>query len=111
MGMELVPYTFQGDVTPQFEQAPALPGVVTIVHFMVNDDPSWLVEKLAVWFQDRDDISLLGSGQTASGDGYVSMAWLGSGVDLMFYNILQNDPIVDDFSVVSFPSALLEVGA
>lgn len=97
---DIVPYSFNMQVLPP-SQAQDLPGQYQIIHFTLDDpehlDP--LLDKIRLWFSERDEVLLVDHGTTASGLGFVVMEWEERGIDPLFLAILTHDEMIDDFSV------------
>lgn len=92
MSTQLVPYSFN---------TPVLPDQYQVVHFTLVDPDllDMLLDKIRLWFSERDEVLLVDHGTTAAGPGFVVMEWEGCTVDPLFLAILKHEEAVDDVSV------------
>lgn len=96
----LIPHRFVTDAIPATEIRQLEPGEYQAVHFTVPEEQlDWYLEKIEAWFEDRDEVILVGSGATMSGEGFIVMEWEGCEIDPLFLRILEHDDEVTDFSV------------
>lgn len=96
----MVPYTFLNDVIPVEDTEPLGPGQYQAVHFMVPvDQLSWYLQKIEVWFDDRDEVILVASGQSMEGKGFIVMEWEECEIDPLFLKILDHEDAVMDVCV------------
>jgi len=106
MSQELSPFHseiavgFASDELPASPLEAIAPGQFQVVHFIVPGN--WLdmfVRRINVWFQDRDEIIFVASGQSAMGLGFIVLEWEECQVDRLFLKILEQDELVSDFYV------------
>src|SRR5450631_4158056 len=95
---EIVPYTFSDyDLLPSANTAPLAPGQYHAVHFLVSADQlAWHLEKIEIWFDDRDEVILVGSGISMEGEGFIVMEWEECEIDPLFLKILEHEDAVTD---------------
>ncbi len=100
MSMQMVPYTFSSEVLPLGETADLNPGEYQAVHFrMVADQQDWYLDKIKVWFADRDEVILVAVGVSALGEGFIVMEWEECEIDPLFLKILEHEDAVTDMCV------------
>jgi hypothetical protein len=100
MAGELVPYTFETDIIPTTDTDPLGPGEYQAVHFTLPAEQlDWYLEKIDAWFDDRDEVILIGSGITVGGEGFIVMEWEECEIDPLFLKILEHEDTVTDISV------------
>lgn len=100
--MELVPQSFAAKVLPRTGQPePLEPGMYQAVHFiMASENREWILGKIEQWFDDRDDVILVATGESQKhGLGFIVLEWDGVEIDPLFLSILQHDEMVADFTV------------
>jgi hypothetical protein len=97
---ELVAHTFEIDAIPATEVYQLDPGEYQAVHFTVPADQlGWYLQKMESWFEDRDEVILVGSGVTVGGEGFIVMEWEEYEIDPLFLKILEHEDEVTDVSV------------
>ncbi|SRR6266581_3371701 len=98
MGMDLVPYGFTSPELPR-QSTPILPGQVCVVTFILTGEAGWIVDRLRVWYQDRNEVALVATGTSGAGFGFVTLEWEECEADQLLLDILRHEEIVDDFLV------------
>jgi hypothetical protein len=95
--MELVPYTGKRpSVQQQLE-----PGVHQgVVIFVSQGHGQMIMEKIDAWFEERDEIILVDSGETMkTKTGFIILEWEEVEVDPLFLKILENEEVIEDYTV------------
>jgi hypothetical protein len=97
---ELIAHAFDVDVIPSTDTEPLEPGEYQAVHFTVPAEQlGWYLGKIEAWFEDRDEVILVGSGVTMGGEGFIVMEWEECEIDPLFLKILEHEDEVTDVSV------------
>jgi hypothetical protein len=95
--MEMVPYTGNRPANQQrLESTNAYECVVILVpdeHF------DHIMRKIEAWFDDRDEIIFVGSGEMVKSDtSYIILEWEGVKVDPLFLKILSEEDMIEDYA-------------
>lgn len=96
-----IPYSFQSDVLP-FEPSPALQeGESQGVHFTFPAEHlDWMLGKVRAWFDDSDEVVLVGYGQTKKdGLGFILLEWEECEINPLFIKLLQHEELIEDMSI------------
>src|SRR2546423_2880557 len=88
------------DQLPQPHQV-ALPGSYQGVHFtFAAAHGDELMTKIERWFDDRDEITLVGYNTTSKRqDGFILLEWDGYEIDPWFLKFLREEESITDYSV------------
>jgi hypothetical protein len=98
--MNLVPSTFSRAVLPESAGADLPNNMYHGVHFtVVSAEKEQLLDKIERWFENRDEVILVGHGTTAQGLGFLILEWQECEIDPLFLAILEHDELVEDVSV------------
>lgn len=91
--------SFKANVVPQ-PSGVATPGTTNGISITVESDAlEWIMAKLNEWFEDRDEIILVGHGETSkTEDGFIILEWDGYQVDPLFLKILEHEDKVIDYA-------------
>jgi hypothetical protein len=100
MVRDLVAFGFSNEVLPPASTTQLEAGQYQAVHFTVpSEQLAWYLEKIEVWFDDRDEVILVGSGISLEGEGFIVMEWEECEIDPLFLKILQHEDVVSDVCV------------
>lgn len=95
--MELIPYTGKRPRAQQPLEAGAHQGVVILVS---REHSQMIMDKIEAWFEERDEIIFVGSGQTAKArTSFIFLEWEEVEIDPLFIKILQNEEMIEDYIV------------
>ena len=96
----IVPYDFSSETIPVEATAPLAEGQYQVVHFVLPVDRlQWFLQKIDVWFEDRDEVIMVASGVSMEGEGFVVMEWEECEVDSLFLKILEHEEAITDVCV------------
>lgn len=97
--MELIPYTGSPPATVQPLEQGTVQGVV--ITLLAEDETRLnLLSKIGYWFADRPEVSLVDHGLTDKrGLRYIILEWDGYEVDPLFTAILDEESLIEDFTV------------
>ena len=71
-----------------------------IVILVAQGHLQMILDKIDIWFEDRDEILFIGSGQTKKAEtGFVILEWEEVEIDPLFLKILQNEDMIEDYTV------------
>ncbi|EFH86576.1 hypothetical protein [Ktedonobacter racemifer] len=100
----LVPYSFETLEDVVSSEMPMLiieQGVYQGVHFTVAVERlDWLLGKIKAWFANRDEVILVATGRSGKGNlGFIILEWEYCHIDPLFLAILEDEELVEDYSV------------
>jgi hypothetical protein len=95
--------SFKANVVPQ-PSGVATPGDVNGISITVEKGAlEWIMAKIEEWFEERDEIALVGHGKTSKiGDGFITLEWDGCQVDPLFLKILEHEDQVIDYAEYNY---------
>ncbi len=100
MARDLVVFGFSTEVLPPVSTPLLEAGQYQAVHFtFAVEQLDWYLEKIEFWFEDRDEVILVGSGVSVQGEGFIVMEWEECEIDPLFLKILAGEELVNDVCV------------
>lgn len=90
-----------GQANTEMEQSEQLqPGQFQAVHFfLAAQQLAWFISRIETWFEDRDEVILVGSGISAQEQGFIILEWEETTIDPLFLKILEYEESVLDICV------------
>lgn len=95
-----VPYSFP-DVIPFEPSASLQEGESQGVHFTFPAEHlDWMLSKVRAWFEDSDEVVLVGYGQTEKdGLGFIILEWEECEINPLFIKLLRHEDLIEDVSI------------
>ena len=95
--MEMIPYTGKRPSKRKRLESGMYQGIVITV---LSEHLSQILDKIDVWFEERDEIIFVESGSTnKKSNGFIILEWEGYEIDPLFLKILEHDDMVEDYAV------------
>lgn len=98
---DIVPYSFLSPMLPVEPSAALDEGQHQGIHFtFAADRLDWMLSKIRAWFEDCDEVILVGYGETQKdGLGFIILEWEECEINPLFIKLLQHEELIEDMSI------------